>query len=375
MSLALANFEYKGDEKKTNDNRRDGFFTVGDWGLLDEDGYLFLKDRKSDMIISGGVNIYPAEIEGELLTFPKIGDVAVFGIPHEDWGEEIKAVVAARRGHRGRRRAPRRDLRLLPGPPGQVQAARRRSTSSPSCPATPAASSTSASSATRTGRARSARSEAPAPTGARSRRVRLRVRSRSDVPNAGRPAMMVGVGDWDPRRADRRRPPARRAGAARAPSTCGGSAGSATTTRFDVGNAIGAVGRLPADDVPRGRPGRRRRRHLRAGPQVRARARHVDGVRRRAQRPPGVAPARRRRLRHLLRRVGRRRGRRSTPTSSCSARSCTRSQPVAPDPAATGAPVGRRHHHPGQPPHRPGPGHPVGGLGRRRCSRSPSTSP
>lgn len=93
MSLALANFEYKGDEKKTNDARRDGFFTVGDWGLLDDDGYLFLKDRKSDMIISGGVNIYPAEIEGELLTFPKIGDVAVFGIPHADWGEEIKAVV------------------------------------------------------------------------------------------------------------------------------------------------------------------------------------------------------------------------------------------------------------------------------------------
>jgi long-chain acyl-CoA synthetase len=98
MSLALANFEYKGDEKKTNEARRDGFFTVGDWGLLDEDGYLFLKDRKSDMIISGGVNIYPAEIEGELLTFPKIGDVAVFGIPHEDWGEEIKAVVQPAEG-------------------------------------------------------------------------------------------------------------------------------------------------------------------------------------------------------------------------------------------------------------------------------------
>ncbi len=93
MSLALANFEYKGDEAKTNDNRTDGFFTVGDWGLVDEDGYLFLKDRKSDMIISGGVNIYPAEIESVLLTMPKIGDVAVFGIPHPDWGEEIKAVV------------------------------------------------------------------------------------------------------------------------------------------------------------------------------------------------------------------------------------------------------------------------------------------
>jgi long-chain acyl-CoA synthetase len=93
MSLAQANFEYKGDKKKTEENRHEGFFTVGDWGLLDEDGYLFLKDRKSDMIISGGVNIYPAEIESTLLTMPKIGDVAVFGIPHEDWGEEIKAVV------------------------------------------------------------------------------------------------------------------------------------------------------------------------------------------------------------------------------------------------------------------------------------------
>jgi len=98
MGLALANFEYKGYVHKSNDARRDGFFTVGDWGLLDEDGYLFLKDRKSDMIISGGVNIYPAEIEGELLTFPKIGDVAVFGIPHEDWGEEIKAVVQPAEG-------------------------------------------------------------------------------------------------------------------------------------------------------------------------------------------------------------------------------------------------------------------------------------
>ncbi|MCX7620724.1 MAG: acyl-CoA synthetase [Acidimicrobiales bacterium] len=101
MSLALADFEYKGDEKKTRDNRKDGFFTVGDWGYLDEDGYLFLKDRKSDMIISGGVNIYPAEIESVLLTFPKIADVAVFGIPHEDWGEEIKAVVQPAEGVEG----------------------------------------------------------------------------------------------------------------------------------------------------------------------------------------------------------------------------------------------------------------------------------
>ena len=78
---------------KTEANRQAGFFTVGDVGYLDDDGYLFLCDRKTDMIISGGVNIYPAEIEGVLLAHPKVGDAAVFGIPHEDWGEEIKAVV------------------------------------------------------------------------------------------------------------------------------------------------------------------------------------------------------------------------------------------------------------------------------------------
>jgi long-chain acyl-CoA synthetase len=93
MKLGAADFEYKGDRKKTDENRREGFFTVGDVGYLDEDGYLFLCDRKSDMIISGGVNIYPAEIENTILLHPKVADVAVFGIPNDDWGEEVKAVV------------------------------------------------------------------------------------------------------------------------------------------------------------------------------------------------------------------------------------------------------------------------------------------
>lgn len=93
LSLALANFEYKDDTEKTEEARIDGFFTVGDLGELDEDGHLYLRDRKSDMIISGGANIYPAEIEGELINHPAVLDVAVFGIPHPDWGEEIKAVV------------------------------------------------------------------------------------------------------------------------------------------------------------------------------------------------------------------------------------------------------------------------------------------
>jgi long-chain acyl-CoA synthetase len=93
LKLGQGDFEYFKDKGKTEANRTAGFFTVGDIGYLDDGGYLFLCDRKSDMIISGGVNIYPAEIEGALLTHPKVADAAVFGIPHDDWGEEIKAVV------------------------------------------------------------------------------------------------------------------------------------------------------------------------------------------------------------------------------------------------------------------------------------------
>jgi long-chain acyl-CoA synthetase len=98
MKLGAADFEYYKDKDKTRKNRIENFFTVGDVGLLDEDGYLFLRDRKNDMIISGGVNIYPAEIESEFLSHPKVGDIAVFGIPHEEWGEEVKAVVEPAEG-------------------------------------------------------------------------------------------------------------------------------------------------------------------------------------------------------------------------------------------------------------------------------------
>ena len=88
-----SDFEYKGDAEKTRKNRRGEYFTVGDVGYMNKEGYLFLCDRKIDMIISGGANIYPAEVENVLILHPKVVDVAVFGIPHEDWGEEIKAVV------------------------------------------------------------------------------------------------------------------------------------------------------------------------------------------------------------------------------------------------------------------------------------------
>jgi long-chain acyl-CoA synthetase len=93
MSMGQHKFEYHKDKKKTESSWAGEFFTVGDAGFLDEDGFLFLVDRKSDMIISGGVNIYPAEIESAILSHPKVADAAVFGIPDEDWGEQIKAVV------------------------------------------------------------------------------------------------------------------------------------------------------------------------------------------------------------------------------------------------------------------------------------------
>jgi long-chain acyl-CoA synthetase len=93
MKMGTSTFSYYQDEEKTAAARAGDLFTVGDIGYLDEDGYLFLCDRGSDMIISGGVNIYPAEIESGLVCHPAVADVAVFGIPHDDWGEEVKAVV------------------------------------------------------------------------------------------------------------------------------------------------------------------------------------------------------------------------------------------------------------------------------------------
>lgn len=93
MQMGQSSFEYHNAPQKTAEASMGGMFTLGDVGHLDEDGYLFLHDRKTDMIISGGVNIYPAEIESELITHPKVADVAVFGVPHSDWGEQVKAVV------------------------------------------------------------------------------------------------------------------------------------------------------------------------------------------------------------------------------------------------------------------------------------------
>ncbi len=92
-------FEYHNAPEKTAESRnKHGWTTLGDVGWLDEDGYLFLTDRKSFMIISGGVNIYPQEIENLLIAHPKVADVAVVGAPHEEMGEQVVAVVQPAEG-------------------------------------------------------------------------------------------------------------------------------------------------------------------------------------------------------------------------------------------------------------------------------------
>ena len=93
-------FEYFNDSAKNNEARSaDGTMsTVGDVGYVDAEGYLYLTDRKTYMIISGGVNIYPQECENLLITHPKVADAAVFGVPNEDLGEEVKAVVQVMEG-------------------------------------------------------------------------------------------------------------------------------------------------------------------------------------------------------------------------------------------------------------------------------------
>ncbi len=90
-------FQYHNDPVKTAESRNArGWSTLGDVGYVDADGFLYLTDRKAYMIISGGVNIYPQESENVLITHPKVADVAVFGVPNEDFGEEVKAVVQPR---------------------------------------------------------------------------------------------------------------------------------------------------------------------------------------------------------------------------------------------------------------------------------------
>ncbi len=95
---ARGRFRYHKDDAKTASTYRGDYFTLGDLGYLDDDGYLFLTGRSAELIISGGVNIYPAEIDAVLLRHAAVGDAGTIGVPDEEWGEEIKAVVELRAG-------------------------------------------------------------------------------------------------------------------------------------------------------------------------------------------------------------------------------------------------------------------------------------
>ncbi|MEP2830127.1 acyl-CoA synthetase [Parvibaculum sp.] len=94
----IPDFTYHRDDEKRRNSEKAGLIALGDVGYLDEDGFLYLCDRAKDMVISGGVNIYPAEIEAELHKMPGVGDCAVFGIPDEEFGESLCAVVQPQPG-------------------------------------------------------------------------------------------------------------------------------------------------------------------------------------------------------------------------------------------------------------------------------------
>ncbi|MBT9470707.1 MAG: AMP-binding protein [Phenylobacterium sp.] len=92
-------FTYFKDEAKTAANRVDGFFTMGDVGYFDEDDYLFLTGRNAETIISGGVNIYPQEVDNELIKHEAVADSSTVGIPHDEWGEQVRAVILLKPGY------------------------------------------------------------------------------------------------------------------------------------------------------------------------------------------------------------------------------------------------------------------------------------
>jgi hypothetical protein len=91
-------FRYFKDDDKTAGAYRGDYYTLGDMGYVDEDGFLFLTDRSANLIISGGVNIYPAEIDAVLLSHPSVGDAATIGVPDDAWGESVLAIVELQPG-------------------------------------------------------------------------------------------------------------------------------------------------------------------------------------------------------------------------------------------------------------------------------------
>ena len=94
----VGRFEYYKDSNKTASSYHGDYFTLGDMGYFDEDGYLFLTGRTAELIISGGVNIYPQEIDSEIMKHPSVLDLCTVGVPNTEWGEEVKTVVQLKPG-------------------------------------------------------------------------------------------------------------------------------------------------------------------------------------------------------------------------------------------------------------------------------------
>jgi len=99
MRVPATGFQYYKDEKKTQASRLGDYFTLGDIGYFDEDGYLFLTGRSAETIIAGGVNIYPQEIDNELIKHPAVEDSCTIGTPHDEYGEEVRAVIQLKAGY------------------------------------------------------------------------------------------------------------------------------------------------------------------------------------------------------------------------------------------------------------------------------------
>ena len=99
MKVPAAGFQYFKDAKKTEASRLGDYFTLGDIGYLDEDDYLFLTGRSAETIIAGGVNIYPQEVDNALIKHPAVEDSCTIGAPHDEWGEEVRAVIQLKPGH------------------------------------------------------------------------------------------------------------------------------------------------------------------------------------------------------------------------------------------------------------------------------------
>ena len=99
MKVPAAGFQYYKDPKKTDASRMGDYFTLGDIGYFDEDGYLFLTGRSAETIIAGGVNIYPQEVDNELIKHPAVEDSCTIGVPHDEYGEEVRAVIQLKPGY------------------------------------------------------------------------------------------------------------------------------------------------------------------------------------------------------------------------------------------------------------------------------------